>query len=256
METKVMAAGAIGAGLGVVQTGLLREYVDKKYPLTNIESLKGFGTPSALAGIGLGTLSLIVGAYGASKGKDGRQKLADIYVEPAIDYGATAFVSGIFSGWKPAVTEADCAAAATPTVPTYFYNGICHKTPPTGVTSMQGAPQVQTAAYRPPLSPSYNVQTPAVDMNVLRQMSVEIQRLANENNQLRVQAQGPAAPAITVLPLEPGTVLSKQTRYGFMGTETVPGQPTSRAREFGFMEEGRTPIAKVQAMRTKYDFMG
>jgi len=249
METKVMAAGAIGAGVGVLQTVVLREFVDKTYPLTNVASLKGFGTPSALAGMGLGGLSLIVGAYGAGKGKDGRQRLADVYVEPAIDYGAAAFVGGLLSGWKPAVTAADCALAGG-----FYYNGACHKTPSTGLVSMQEAPQIQTAAYRPPLSPSYNVQQPqGPDMNVLRQMSAEIQRLSNENNQLRVQTQ---APAITVMPLEPGTVSSKQAQYGFMNPNITPGQPTPRAREFGFMDDGRTPIAKVQQMKARYDFMG
>ena len=111
METKVIAAGAIGAGVGVLQTVALREFVDKKYPLTNVASLKGWGTPSALAGMIGGVLGLGVGAYGAGKGKDGRQRLADVYVEPAIDYGAAAFVGGLLSGWKPAVTEADCVAA-------------------------------------------------------------------------------------------------------------------------------------------------
>ena len=246
METKVMAAGAIGAGVGVLQTVALREFVDKKYPLTNVEALKGWGTPSALAGIIGGALGLAVGAYGAGKGKDGRQRLADVYVEPAIDYGAAAFVGGVLSGWKPAVTEADCVAAGG-----FYYNGACHKTAATGIVSMQGAPQIQTAAYRPPLSPAYGQQP---DMNVLKQMSAEIQRLSNENNQLRVQAQAP--PAITVMPLQPGTVSSKQAQYGFMDPAVTPGQPTPRAREFGFMDDGKTPIAKVQQMKARYDFMG
>jgi len=119
------------------------------------------------------------------------------------------------------------------------------------------APQVQTAAYRPPLSPSYNVQ--GVDMNVLKQMSVEIARLSGTVNALsqeNAQLKNMAGPAITVMPLQPGTVSSKQQQYGFMNGETVPAQPTPRAREFGFMDEGRTPIAKVQQMKARYDFMG
>lgn len=250
METKVMAAGAIGAGVGVAQTFLLRDFVDKKYPLTNIPSLKGFGTPSALAGMGLGAISLVVGAYGAGKGKDGRQRLADVYVEPAIDYGAAAFIGGLMSGWKPAVTEADCTLAGG-----FYYNGTCNKTPPTGIVSMQ-APQVQTAAYRAPLSPSYNVQ--GADMNVLKQMSAEIARLSGAVNTLSQENArlNSMTPAITVMPLQPGTVSSKQAQYGFMDG-TVPAQPTPRAREFGFMDtDGRTPIAKVQQMKARYDFMG
>ena len=255
METKVLAAGAIGAGVGVAQTFLLRDFVDKKYPLTNVPSLKGFGTPSALAGIIGGGLALAVGAYGASKGKDGRQRLADVYVEPAIDYGAAAFVGGLMSGWKPAVMEADCTLAGG-----FYYNGTCNKTPPTGIVSMQAAPQVQTAAYRPPLSPSYNVQQPqGADMNVLKQMSIEIARLSGTVNALSQENArlNSMTPAITVLPLQPGTVSSKQAQYGFMAGETVPAQPTPRAREFGFMDtDGRTPIAKVQQMKARYDFMG
>ena len=252
METKVMAAGALGAGVGVLQTVILREEVDKKYPLTNVAALKGWGTPSALAGIITGTFGLIVGVYGAGKGKDGRQRLADIYNEPAIDYGAAALVGGLLSGWKPAVTAADCAAAGG-----FYYNGACHKTAQTGTVSME--PQVQTAAYRAPLNPSYNVQGP--DMAAVRQMSAEIQRLgqavnalSQENAQLKAMS-----PAITVMPLEPGTVSSKQRQYGFMDPATntmiAPGQPTARAKQFGFMDSG-TPIAKVQTMKDRFGFSG
>ena len=92
METKVVAAGAIGAGAGALQTPLIREFVDRKYPTTNIPALKGFGTPSALIGLISGGLGLSVGAIGMSKGKDGRPRLADVYVEPAIDYGIVALV--------------------------------------------------------------------------------------------------------------------------------------------------------------------
>lgn len=236
METKVVAAGAIGAGVGALQTPVIREFVDRKYPTTNIPSLKGFGYPSALIGVIGGGLGLTVGAIGMSKGKDGRQRLADVYVEPAIDYGIVALVSGIFSGLYPAVTEADCVAKGG-----YFYDGVCHKTPATPTASMQ--PGVQTATsytYRPPAIasqayiPPAITQAPAVDMNVLKQMSAEIQRLAQENAAMRTQAQ---APAIMV---EPGQVTSKQKRYGFMdGVETTA-----------------QPIKRVQQIRKKYDFMG
>jgi hypothetical protein len=248
MDTKVMAAGAIGAGIGTAQTLLLREYVDRKRPLTNINSLKGFGTPSVLAGIGLGILGLGIGLYGSGKGKDGRPKIDDIYVEPAIDYGAAALIGGIISGIKPARTAEDCVAAGG-----FFYDDACHKTAQTGTVSMNiQPPEVQTSQYRPPLNPSWNVQEPAVDMNVLKQMSSEIQRLSSENAQL-IQAQ-------TMQPgLQPGTVSHKQQRYGFMDMGIAPGQPTDRAREYGFMEGmdgSRTPIAKVQQMKARYDFSG
>lgn len=237
METKVVAAGAIGAGVGALQTPLIREFVDRKYPVTNIPSLGGFGYPSALIGLIGGGLGLGVGAIGMGKGKDGRQRLADVYVEPAIDYGITALVTGIFSGLYPAVTEADCVAKGG-----YFYDGVCHKEP-AAVLSMHNQPGVQTATsytYKPPAIasqayiPPAITQAPAVDMNVLKQMSAEVQRLHNENAALRAQAQ---APAIMV---EPGQVTSKQRRYGFMdGVETTA-----------------QPIKRVEQIRKKYDFMG
>lgn len=269
MDTKVTVAGAIGAGVGALQTPVLRQFVDKKYPLTNIPSLKGFGTPSALFGLIGGGVGLTVGAVGLSK-KDGRQRLKDEYVEPAIDYGITAIVGGILSGLYPAVTEADCVAKGG-----YWYDGACHKTPAAGTVSMQGAPQVQTSAYRSPAS----VQQPAVDINLLKQMSAELQRLGNENATLRAEVQ------------QLGTVAAKQAQYGFMNPGLVPsrlepggalvpanlqpiapGQPTRRAEEFGFMQPGiptpRTrrfgfmddgsgqPVSKMQSIAGRYDFSG
>lgn len=256
MDPKIAAAGAIGAGIGTLQTPLLREYVDKVYPTWRVPQLKGFGTPSALIGMIGGGASLAVGAIGMTKGKDGRPRLSDAYVEPAIDYGVTALVGGLLSGIFPQ--------------------------PLIGTVVSQ--PTVQTATYRPP--------TGAVDMNVLRQMSSELQRLAQENAQLKSMA-----PAITVQPLEPGTVSSKQAQYGFMEPNTmfvpgqptrpakdygfmaaregiaphhlyepgvplapeqmfVPGQPTRGARGFGFMDGGTTPVAAVQQMKARFDFSG
>lgn len=239
MDPKVTAVGAIGAGVGALQTPVIREFVDRKYPTTNIPALKGFGYPSALIGMIGGGTGLAIGAVGLSKGKDGRQRLADIYVEPAIDYGITALISGILSGVFPAVTEADCVAKGG-----YWYDGTCHKTP-AGTMSMQNQPGVQTATsytYKPPAiaSQSYippaNTQAPAVDMNVLKQMSAEIQRLNQENAALRAHAQ---APAIQVEQVIPGPVASRQKRYGFMeGLETAQ------------------PLRRTEQIRKKFDFMG
>ena len=237
METKVVAAGAIGAGVGALQTPVIREFVDRKYPTTNIPSLKGFGYLSSLIGMIGGGAGLTVGLVGMSKGKDGRQRLADVYVEPAIDYGITALVTGIFSGLYPAVTEADCVAKGG-----YFYDGVCHKTPAAAM-SMQNQPAIQTATsytYKPPAIasqayiPPAITQAPAVDMNVLKQMSAEVNRLVQENAALRAHAQ---APAIMV---EPGQVTSKQKRYGFMDGVETTAQPTRR----------------VEQIRKKFDFMG
>lgn len=240
MDPKITAAGAIGAGIGALQTPLLREYVDRKYPTTNIPALKGFGYPGTLIGLITGGSALTVGAVGMTKGKDGRPRLQDMYVEPAIDYGVTALVGAAFSGLFPAVTEADCVAKGG-----YFYNGICHKTPAAGVTSMQGAPQVQTAAYRPPAS----VQQP--DMNVLRQMTAELQRLSGmvqnlgqENAQLKAQIQTQTAhpPAIEVSQIIPGAVKVRQERYGFMEPGAEIQQPLVTPR--------------TEQNRKRFDFMG
>lgn len=235
MDTKVTVAGAIGAGVGALQTPVFREFVDKKYPTINIPALKGFGTPSALSGMIGGGAGLAVGAIGMSKGKDGRQRLSDIYVAPAIDYGIVALISGILSGLYPAVTEADCVAKGG-----YWYNGACHKNPPTGTVSMENRPMVQQA-YTPP-----GVMQSSVDMNLLKQMSAEIQRLSQENAQIRAQVQ--AAPQVSVYDQSnsqyrlPGTVFDKHLRYGFMDTEQpvtmqpAPGYPTEAARRSGFMD--------------------
>lgn len=253
--------GAIGAGIGALQTPLLREFVDRAYPTTNIPSLGGFGTPSSLAGTVGGGLALATGIIGSTKGKDGRQRLSQNVIVPAIDYGIVAIVGGIFSGLYPAVTEADCIAKGG-----YFYNGVCNATPPPAGTVSMHQPGVQTA-----------YQAPGVDMNVLKQMSSEIQRLSMENQQLRTQT------------LPPNTVSSRQAEYGFMdprrplvprqmfvpGQPTqaardagfmaagiapehmfVPGQPTKRATGYGFMDGGSTPVGAVQQMKSKFDFSG
>lgn len=242
MDSKVTAAGAIGAGIGALQTPVLREFVDRKYPTTNIPSLKGFGYVSSLAGIIGGGTGLAIGAVGMSKGKDGRQRLADNYIEPAIDYGITALLTGIFSGLYPAVTEADCVAKGG-----YFYDGVCHKTPAATLSMQPGVQTATSYTYKPPAIASQSYIPPAntqgVDMNVLKQMSAEVQRLSQavqslsqENAALRSQAM---APAIEVGQVLPGGVHKKQERFGFMtGLET--SQPT------------RT----TERIRKKFDFMG
>ena len=242
MDTKI--TGAIGAGVGALQTPVIRQFVDRAYPTTNVPFLKGFGTPSSLVGTVGGGIALAAGAIGTTKGKDGRPRLSDNVVVPAIDYGIVALIGGIFSGLYPAVTEADCVAKGG-----YFYDGVCHKEPAAAM-SMQNRPGIQTATsytYKPPAiaSQSYippaRTQSPAVDMNVLKQMSAEIQRLSQavqslnqENAALRTQAHVPA------IMVEPGQVTSKQRKYGFMeGVET-----------------SAQPLRKVQQIRKKFDFMG
>ncbi len=242
MDPKVTALGAVGAGVGALQTPILREFVDRKYPTTNIPSLGGFGYVSSLAGIIGGGTGLAIGAVGMSKGKDGRQRLADSYIEPAIDYGITALLTGIFSGLYPAVTEADCIAKGG-----YFYDGVCHKTPAATLSMQPGIQAAGSYTYKPPAIASQSyipANTQGVDMNVLKQMSAEVQRLSQavqalsqENAALRSQAM---APAIEVGQVIPGPVRSKQRQYGFMeGVET-----------------GAQPVKQVERIRKKFDFMG
>lgn len=229
MDKKVVAAGVTGAGVGALQTPLIREFVDKKYPTTNIPSLKGFGYPSALIGIVGGTLGLTVGAVGMSKGKDGRQRLSDGYIEPAIDYGIAALLTGIFSGLYPAVTEADCVAKGG-----YFYDGVCHKEP-ASTLSMQNPPRVQTAT-------SYTYKAPMIaspDTNVLKQLSAEVQRLSAETQRLGQENAALRTQGSETLQVVPGPVTGLQNRYGFMaGIET------------------NQPLRATEQLRKKYDFMG
>lgn len=80
---------AVGTALGTAQTFILREYADKKYPDKRVESLRGFGTPSAISGIVLGGLGV---AAGATTGRAG-----------PISYGVCSLVGGILSAIFPAI---------------------------------------------------------------------------------------------------------------------------------------------------------
>lgn len=227
MDTKI--TGAIGTGVGALQTPFLRQFVDKAYPTTNVAFLKGFGTPSSLVGTVGGTIALAAGAIGSTKGKDGRPRLSENIVVPALDYGIVALVGGIFSGLYPAVTEADCVAKGG-----YFYDGVCHKEPAAGVVSMPGVHTATSYTYKAPVIASQ-------DINAMKQMSAEIERLSGqmqilgqENAALRAQAQAPA------IMFDPGQVTSKQRQYGFMGPVETQAQP----------------IKRVEQIRKKFDFMG
>lgn len=99
------------------------------------------------------------------------------------------------------------------------------------------------------------------EMNMLNSMSVELNRLQNENIQLRNMQTGTYPAAIP-----PGTVVDKQLRYGFMEPAPqeyiAPGQPTKAARELGFMERrtsasrARNPLVKVQNIAERSGFLG
>ena len=104
-EALTIGAGAVG-GLGVPflvrkyydvdETGALRQFVPQ---------LGGYGTPSAMIGIGTGIAGVAAGMFGDKLGlRDERMKTA------AFAYGVTALASGIVSGYEP--VQAVPAAAA------------------------------------------------------------------------------------------------------------------------------------------------
>ncbi len=240
MDTKVTAAGAIAASAAVVQTVILREKVDRKYPTKNIPSLKGFGYLSTLIGLLSGGAALTVGAIGSSKDRTGRQRLADIYNEAAIDYGATSVVSALMSGIFPAVTEADCVAAGG-----YYYNGACHLAPQTGATGMAGAPQVQTAAYKAPIprletSDAYKALTAE-----LQRLQAQTQALVQENTSLKSMA--------AVSPY--GGSVQRRQPSGFMETQEARIPAVAELYPVGHPEVGtRTRGFMGEAMATGYGF--
>ncbi len=262
METKVLAAGAVGAGIGAAQTPLLRQYVDSNNP-TLVESLGGFGSPSALAGIIGGIAGLVIGAVGKSR-KNGVQRYSDSVVMGATDYGITALVGGALSGAFPAV-------------------------PPVSTVSMR-SPRVRRA-----MSPGMSaVSRMSAELNRLSQENSALRAQVQQDDSDRING-GPIAPGsvpdttqVPAFAYAPGQPVPRATEFGFMqnneeeeegelvpprvfeeGIDTpgplaperlqpAPGQPTRRATRYGFMQQGlpSTPISKVQQMKGKYDFLG
>jgi hypothetical protein len=120
-----MLPAGVGAALGPAQTFLLREYVDT--PMANdflngktttypfVKPLKGFGTPSALAGIVGGIIGLSLGYVGAKKGKIIKTFNGQLAM---ITYGASALTSGLLSGIYP-TSAASTAIARDPDNPIF-----------------------------------------------------------------------------------------------------------------------------------------
>jgi len=120
-----MLPAGVGAALGPAQTFLIREYVDT--PMANdflngktttypfIKPLKGFGTPSALAGIVGGIIGLSLGYVGAKKGKIIKTFNGQLAL---ITYGASALTSGLLSGLYP-TSAASTAIARDPDNPIF-----------------------------------------------------------------------------------------------------------------------------------------
>lgn len=114
VTTREAGALTIGATIGTSQTPLLRQYADKKKTngaeeLRHVKALKGFGTPSALGGIGAGLVAALLGISGAAgKGPTSRNPEATAGL---IGYGIPALISGIFSGVWPVLEVPEEAAA-------------------------------------------------------------------------------------------------------------------------------------------------
>ncbi len=179
-----------------------------------ISGIGAFGRPSALIGIISGLITLTAGLYGSTK-KNGTQRMNDSAVLGLIGHGTVALETGVLSGLLPAPKTA----------------------------TLVGMPGVMQGQY-----------IPGADMNMLNSMSVELNRLQDENAQLRSMQAG-TFPAT----IPPGSVVDKQLRYGFMQPQDyiAPGQPTRGARELGFMERrSRNPLVKVQDIAGRSGFLG
>lgn len=204
-----MMAEIGGAAVGALQTPLLREYLDPKYPAL-IPQLGTFGTPSALAGMVGGGIALVAALYANAK-----RKLSDVQISALETYGTVALVGGVLSGLYPAVA----------------------------VTTVGMAPQVQTAQrpYVPPLVPSYN----RMDLETISKMSGEINRLSGENAQLRTMVQSMEVASKqkqysfmdpnTQAMVAPGQPMPGAKSFGFMADGNLPLAKIQAMKGYGFL---------------------
>jgi len=128
IPNKIIGSMFVGAAVGGSQTLLLRQYVDTpmatNYLSTNpssgstgpflMKQLKGFGSPSAIAGIVAGGVATGIGVYGAMKGRGMLGN--DTLNAGLISYGSSALFGGILSGAFPTQAWAN-AVAVDPSVP-------------------------------------------------------------------------------------------------------------------------------------------
>ena len=148
MQTYVLPA-TLGSAIGPIQTFLLREYVDT--PMANnflsgqsnvspvlIKPLKGFSTPSALAGIASGLVGLGLALYSAKTGKVFRTFNEQLGV---LTYGASSLASGIMSGIFPTVPVQN-AIAKDPSNPIYTQSSGSVSIQPAGTTKLVPAKTV------------------------------------------------------------------------------------------------------------------
>lgn len=108
-EAKIAGAATAGAVVGAVQTALLRQFADipmaesflkntSGTPPVLMKQLKGFGSISALAGIGAGLVGLAVGLAILLKGAVSRSVTLGAAL---VGYGSTALFTGLLSGLYP-----------------------------------------------------------------------------------------------------------------------------------------------------------
>lgn len=99
LKKKTIAVLTAGAGAGIAQTFVLREYVDKVYgKIPGLDALGGFGTYSAMAGIVGGGITTALGLVSVLTGKITRNETIQIGL---IGYGIPALSGGILSGVFP-----------------------------------------------------------------------------------------------------------------------------------------------------------
>lgn len=197
-----------GAAIGALQTPLLRQYLDPKYPAL-VPQLGKFGTPSAFGGIVTGGIALAAALYANSK-----RKLTDVKISALETYGTVALVGGVLSGLYPAVA----------------------------VTTVGMAPQVQTAqrSYVAPLVPSYN----RMDLDAVAKMSAEIQRLSGQNAQLMAMVENMQHVASKQRQYSfmdpntmaaPGQPMPGAKNFGFMADGSLPLAKVQAMKSYGFL---------------------
>jgi len=217
MNTGVTMFGAVGAGVGALQTPLIREYIDKKYAAP-FPSLGGYGTYSALAGVGGGSLALVGGLYGMKS-----RKLSDKAVEALVDYGTVALVSGIISGALP------IAPPAAAFVPAIRYAGEME-------TIQRLSQEIQRLSAE-----NAAIRAQVQTQSTARAMSgggtiTSMQPMMHSRQQQYgfMSPRGPLAPSLQ---------------------QSGPGRATPAARNFGFMADDNMSLAKMQTMKS-YGFLG
>lgn len=88
-----------GAGVGIAQTFILREYVDKEHGLIpGLEGLGGFGSYSAMGGLISGGITTALGLISVLTGKITTNETIQVGL---IGYGIPALSGGILSGIFP-----------------------------------------------------------------------------------------------------------------------------------------------------------